>query len=134
VKNQLRIENSWAVLEVLLPGKPKGKDRPRSGQGRIYTPEATSAAEEAIRWDLKAAGAKPFIGVDVHVELMFFLPDRRAVDMDNLEKLVLDACNGFAYHDDSQVVEKHTWLYRGTARPRTELTIRYPIPAGGLVW
>jgi crossover junction endodeoxyribonuclease RusA len=110
-------------IVFVVDGPPVPKARPRrSTHGGVFTPAATTAAETDIRWQLRAAGARPLPG-DVAMQMRFFTATRRRVDIDNLEKLVMDACNGFAYDDDKQVVEKHSYLTRGDKRPRTEVRI-----------
>lgn len=113
-----------SVIELVVPGQPLPKERPRRGRGgrRLYTPEQTRAHEETIRWQLRALNVQPLAG-DVAVWLRFFVRTSRRIDMDNCEKLVLDACNKIAYEDDAQVIEKHTLLFRNADSPRTELRI-----------
>ena len=106
----------------LLDFVPKGKGRPRfTRSGHAYTPERTRDYESALRtvWILQC-GTKPFEGpVTVSCEFCFPVPaswpkKRKAnalnggemvkkPDCDNLIKAVLDALNGIAYTDDSQV-------------------------------
>ena len=116
----------------------KGKQRPRFFNGHVYTPRSTQEAEEAIRRAFLAAGgikAPKGVTVCVHITTMRPLPkttpksvesapDLGRPDIDNISKLVLDALNGTAYVDDSQVtelvvgkcdrfrgVEPATWVY-----------------------
>ncbi len=37
-------------------------------------------------------------------------------DIDNLEKAVLDACNGILWLDDRQIVEMHSYKHKGTGK------------------
>lgn len=103
-------------------GQPQGKARARSTRGgRYYTPEKTRRYEAAIR--AAAAGCPKLEGaVRVNISAWFAVPKswskaKRAAaaagnlyptvkpDADNVAKVVCDALNGVAYHDDSQVVE-----------------------------
>ena len=43
-------------------------------------------------------------------------------DIDNLVKSIMDSLNGFAYDDDSQVIELHAWKVYG--EPKTIVAIR----------
>ena len=36
-------------IKITLPGEPRGKGRPRFGNGRTYTPDATRRYEDALR-------------------------------------------------------------------------------------
>lgn len=94
------------------------KRRPRFGNGRTYSPKANEREEAEVRKAFKAAnpGFEPLTGaVGVSIEVMRKLPkgrpkrvlsepDTMKPDADNIAKAVLDALNGAAWLDDSQVV------------------------------
>ena len=99
----------------------KGKARPRFSRGHAYTPKATSDAQETIAAAyVEACGGdalKASEGVPVAVAVLTTRnvksgfrrqgdshADLQKPDADNIAKLVLDALNGVAYEDDSQVV------------------------------
>ena len=95
----------------------RGKARPRvTRNGHAYTPAPTREAEDAIRheWCRVACGAQAMPHVPVTVEIVTERqvpksksvssePDTFKPDADNVAKLVLDALNGIAWADDSQV-------------------------------
>jgi crossover junction endodeoxyribonuclease RusA len=113
-------------MRITIPGEPVPKQRPRLGKnGTVYTPKQTRVAEDVIRWMLTSSHVRPAEG-DVAVFLDFSTSSRRRVDLDNLVKLVLDACNGLAWKDDSQVVLINARLERGSHTQRTILEV---IPA-----
>lgn len=103
-----------------VDGKVVGKARPRvtlrGGFARAYTPKKTKEAEERIRAAfLEAGGMKHKGAVVVYIEVYRTLPkstpkkivsadDIVKPDVDNIAKVVLDALDGLAYDDDSQVV------------------------------
>jgi Holliday junction resolvase RusA-like endonuclease len=109
-----------------VPGKPRGKQRPRSapGHSRPYTPKQTVQAEKAIAalYRVAAPGTRPLTGnVRLDVEAVFRIPKSFKGDLllaayagevpytgkpdkDNIEKLVMDALNGLAWVDDAQIV------------------------------
>jgi Holliday junction resolvase RusA-like endonuclease len=119
-------------LEVVIPGDPVAKGRPRFGRGRTYTPAATLKAEGAMRRALQAAVLEHGWGLpargEVGVTLAFTLPltqaqHKRGVesadhvcrpDLDNLAKLVLDAANGLIWWDDCQITHLGVSKRRGT--------------------
>ena len=107
-------------LSFFIPGKPQGKGRPRfakTGRGvQVYTPTETTEAETRIKFLALEAGVHlgPKEGpVKVNIVAFFAGPPEQKPggalppkpDLDNIVKLVLDALNGTAYHDDAQVVE-----------------------------
>lgn len=106
-------------------GPVRGKARPRFDRktGHAYTPDATREYEAMIQAAyFLAHGAKAEGPVSVSMTAYQALPKRatkamreaaergaiwpiRKPDLDNVIKIVLDALNGCAYTDDTQVVQ-----------------------------
>ena len=107
-------------------GMPQGKARARTGKGFSYTPEKTVLYENLIKTSFLAADNKKtfFDGepVEMYITALFPIPksttkkDRERIrnkelfptkkpDADNIAKVICDALNGVAYHDDTQVVK-----------------------------
>ena len=112
-------------LQFTVPGEPRGKGRPRFGNGRTYTDAKTVAYERLITEQATAAmrywpDGMVATPVSVRIDIYKGVPKswsmakrRRALDgqeipgkpdLDNVAKGVLDAMNGVAYVDDTQVV------------------------------
>lgn len=101
---------------VTVFGKVVGKARPRfTRRGRAYTPKATVEFEQRIRDAWLRAGHPCALG-PVKVQIVSIRPLPKSApkrrngepdvfkpDADNIAKAVLDALNGYAYKDDSQV-------------------------------
>lgn len=112
------------TARLVVPGDPRSKGRPRFANGRAYTPKETTDAEKTIRDAWRSSGEDPF-EFDVLVDVSFYLATRRRKDLDNLVKLVLDALNGEAFRDDSQVVEINARkIFSDKDNARTEVTLR----------
>ena len=115
------------VTDLVIPGNPVPKGRPRVANGVARTPQRTADAESRVAWLVKAA-LVGYGGPDAalySVEVRFF-EDRdphQYADADNMQKLLGDALNGVVWEDDAQVVEWHASIERGARRPRTELRI-----------
>ena len=114
-------------IEFNVLGEPQGKARPRVVRGHAYTPVKTAAYEDHIRLAYKAAAcgrqpAEKGVTLQITVVAYYAIPksaskpirDLMAIgtirpvkkpDVDNIGKIVLDALNGIAYHDDAQVTE-----------------------------
>lgn len=108
---------------IFIPGKPKGKQRPRVVRGHAFTPQETKDYEQMIANLYRAMHGEMFEGyVEVEIIANFAIPKsyskkkreqikygqiRPAVkpDIDNIIKIVLDALNGIAYKDDTHVIE-----------------------------
>jgi Holliday junction resolvase RusA-like endonuclease len=129
-----------------VPGAPQGKGRPRAARAgtglRVYTPAETVAYERQVAWLAMAAlGPNVKLFGPVHLELnAYFAPpagasktDRelmltgqlghcRKIDLDNCCKVILDALNGIAFVDDSQV-DRITARKGWSEKPRVDVRL-----------
>ena len=112
-----------STVTFTIVGKPCGKGRPKfSRQGdyvRTYTPEKTVEYENLVKLAWMQRGADKMSGV-IRASIVAYFPIPKSVskkkqlemdgtaflkkpDCDNIAKIILDALNGIAYDDDSQV-------------------------------
>jgi len=106
-----------------VPGKPIGKERPRRGKNGVwYTPTATKKYESRVAIYARLARVRPIAG-SVWCILDVYLPDRRRRDVDNICKSVLDALNGVAWQDDTQVARLTVTKKIDSVDPRVEVCI-----------
>ena len=136
------------MWHFIVPGQPFAKQRPRvvrtnAGFSRTYTPAQTENYENLIRMAFVQEYGHPVPLTDpleLTVVAYFQIPksfskkkvERAEVgliggaakpDWDNIGKIVCDALNKIAFHDDAQVIEGRVIkLY--SVRPRVEVTIR----------
>jgi len=113
----------------VIDGKIVPKGRPRfymqNGHARAYTPEATATYENWVRMCWNAWHNTRFdddAQLMVRIDAVFEMPKSaskkkqaqmldgavrptKKPDCDNIAKTILDALNGIAYKDDSQVVQ-----------------------------
>ena len=110
---------------INIPGKPRGKGRPRFSRvsGHTYTDSQTAVYENLVKtiW-LSAIGKKLDGELAVHIDAYYAIPSSKPKkmqeamrseiirptvkpDIDNVIKAVLDGLNGVAFNDDTQVVE-----------------------------
>ena len=111
---------------IRIPGKIQGKGRPRFYGHHAVTPENTVNYEAKIAEAYKASiksGEDTYHEGPVHIFIVvdFAIPESyskkkksqcclgvllptKKPDIDNVAKVVLDALNGVAYKDDTQVV------------------------------
>lgn len=110
-------------IEFVIPGEPRGKARPRWGNGRTYTPKATVEYERQVKACFLSAGGKLMEGaVRAEITAYYGIPKSaskrtradmlsryirpaKKPDLDNVAKIVLDSLNSLAYKDDAAVVE-----------------------------
>lgn len=106
-----------------VPGKPQGKARARTTKFGTYTPEKTVLYENLIKVCYRQVSDylsdKPLhITIEAVYEpvksaskaqreamLSGLIKPTKKPDIDNIAKVVLDALNGVAYKDDTQVIE-----------------------------
>lgn len=113
------------MVKFTVPGKPVGKQRPRFSRTlvgvRTYTPRKTQEYEDLVRISYKAVSKRKLEGAISATIYGYFEPPKsvskkerakmlsgevsytKKIDSDNLAKSILDALNGVAYDDDSQV-------------------------------
>ena len=110
------------VIEIIVPGAPVGKARPRvTKSGHAYTPEKTRAYEQKVKLCWKQQSGERFPpGAGICVEITAYMPIPSSLsmrkqeallgkehlkkpDLDNIIKAILDALNGCAYGDDSVI-------------------------------
>ena len=112
---------------LTIPGPPMGKQRPKfSSAGkfvRTYTPAKTVNYETLVK-ELFTINQCPMLEGEISVQVIAYLtipasaPKKKAEQMaigiinptkkpdcDNILKIICDALNGMAYHDDSQIVQ-----------------------------
>jgi crossover junction endodeoxyribonuclease RusA len=90
-------------IAVVIPGRPVPLQRSRTRSGRHYLPARSRAYRELVRATWLEAGRPTLGDTPLTVSLRFY-GARANADLDNLVKAILDALNGLAFDDDSQVV------------------------------
>src|SRR6266853_1331968 len=112
------------LCQLAIPGEPGTKGRPRFN-GHVYTPQETKDAEEYFAWIVRCSYPQliPNRSHALGVCVAFFTKTRHRKDLDNLVKLIFDACNGVIWADDMQIIQLSSTVIRGDSMPRTELHI-----------
>ena len=118
------------LCQLAFPGEPGTKARPRFN-GQVYTPRQTKEAQDYIAWSIRKAYPQLTMNRshDLGVCVGFFTKNRQRKDLDNLIKLLFDACNGLLWADDVQVIQVASSIVRGDITPRTEFLV-YTIGKG----
>ena len=134
-------------IHITIPGVPQSKARPRfaTKNNRVfaYTNERTASYESFIKltYQQHYRGKQPLTGaLCANITAYFPIPKSatkkahesmlagetqhtKKPDCDNIAKICLDALNGIAYHDDSQVIKlKVEKLY--SDEPRAEIILK----------
>lgn len=134
-------------INFSIPGNPQGKERPRAtrtadGRMTVYTPEKTRLYEKLVKCMFMQTGYT-MIPKHMYIQcsiIAFFSPAQstskkrldkmlsgeiiptKKPDLDNIAKAVLDALNGVAFYDDSQVVDLEI-SKRYAAAPRVDVEL-----------
>lgn len=110
-------------VKLRFSGNPIPKRRPRYDGEHFYTPPATAEWEETVGWQARDQfNHRPLLG-PLGISFAFFREDRREVDLDNLEKAMLDALQGILYENDSQIKKKSSEYFYDPERPGVEVEI-----------
>jgi Holliday junction resolvase RusA-like endonuclease len=84
---------------------------------------AGKALKEQYQWEARSQWkGKPLEG-DIEVSITLFFGTKRRADLDNFNKLSLDALTGIAYLDDSQIAKLTIERGYDKGRPRVEASI-----------
>jgi Holliday junction resolvase RusA-like endonuclease len=108
-------------LRLTLPYGPGKNQMWRAVAGRVLLSREARAYFAAVARQLKAEGVQPMAG-PLAVQVDVYRP-RRAGDLDGRLPAVLDALNGHAWNDDSQVVRLVATRHDDKAAPRVEVSI-----------
>lgn len=84
---------------------------------------AGKTLKEDCQWQAKTQWKQPILTGPVAIEITLFYGDKRARDIDNCGKLLLDALTGIVWEDDRQIVEMAVAKAFDKARPRVEIEI-----------
>jgi Holliday junction resolvase RusA-like endonuclease len=86
------------------------------------TPEG-KALKEAYQWEAKAQWKGKPLACDIEVSITLYFGTKRKADLDNFNKLSLDALTGIAYEDDSQIAALHLRRAFDKKNPRIEISL-----------
>lgn len=109
------------MIRLTLPLPPLLNRYYRTDRGITHLSDDGRAFKRDVFVIAKAAGVVPLQGA-VRVRIDVYRK-RKAGDVDGYCKSVLDALNGLAYDDDSQVVELLVRRFDDKANPRAEVCI-----------
>ena len=115
------------MIAITINTEPLPQSRPRFGNGKVYETTALRKYKSAVALvaQRQMAGLKPLTGA-LQCGLKFYRnfneTSRRFGDFDNLAKAVIDALNGIAFVDDSQITKCVIEKIR-SERPRVEIWI-----------
>lgn len=110
-----------AFFRVTLPIPPSANRYWRNFRGRMVVSAEAQAYKAAAAISAKDQGAWLICG-DVAIQVDFYRA-RKAGDLDNRLKVILDSLNGIAYEDDNQITEIHARRFDDKGNGRVEITV-----------
>lgn len=108
-------------IYLTLPVPPSANRYWRVVNGRPIVSAEARAYKLAVQQLCAEKGVKPIQG-DVCVSLTVFRA-RKSGDLDNFQKVALDALKGACYADDKQIVQIVSFRYDDKANPRVEVNV-----------
>lgn len=109
-------------MKITLPYPPTGNLYWRIWHGRPVTSPDARRYKQGVKLRALTEGLRKPLGCPVVASLTFYRP-RKTGDLDNALKVILDALNGIAWEDDSQIVEIHARREDDKSRPRVEVHV-----------
>lgn len=108
-------------MRIVLDYPPSTNRYWRNYKGRMVRSDEANRYKHSVGMLCTTAGLSPSEG-EMVVTLRLYRPAKRG-DLDNRIKVCLDALQGYAYHDDSQIVELHAYRYDDKGCPRVEVEV-----------
>lgn len=115
-------------MNITLTGQPKSSNHIYKSvcRGRfptVYLSPEGKALKEQYQWEARAQHSGDLLTERLRVAVTLFFGTRRTADLDNYQKLSLDALTGIVWEDDKQIDELLIRRDYDKERPRIELTI-----------
>lgn len=112
------------MMRIKLKGTPPSTQHIYFHKGRmVFMSKIGVACKQAYQWEMKAQyKGKPLLD-PISVVLELYFKDERKRDVDNFNKLILDAGSGLLWKDDTQIEELIIRKFVDKKNPRVELTV-----------
>ncbi len=109
------------MITITLPYPPSANRYWRMVKGRIIVSAEAKAYKMRVGLMCAASKLRPLVG-DVSLSVEVYRPAKRG-DLDNTLKILQDSLRGFAFVDDSQVVEIYARRGDDKDNPRAVVTV-----------
>jgi Holliday junction resolvase RusA-like endonuclease len=113
---------------IVLSGEPKStqhiyKYACRGNHPALYMTAEGKALKTAYQWEAKSQWGKRPLSGDVMMSINFYFKTLHKRDLDNQNKLVLDALTGIVYNDDAQIHDLRLIRRYDRKNPRIEIVV-----------
>ena len=111
---------------IVLSGEPKSTQHIyryacRGNFPCMYMTAQGKALKEQYQWEAKSQWKQPPLTGTIALRVDLYFGTRRRTDIDNFNKLSLDALTGIIYEDDNQITEVSIAKHFDKAKPRIEI-------------
>lgn len=110
------------VLRLELPYPPSVNHYLRHTARGVYRTAEADSYRQQVQVLALIQQVEPLSG-ELIVTLTLYRPAKRG-DVDNYSKVVIDALNGIAWHDDGQIVELHIYRFDDKKNPRVLVEVQ----------
>lgn len=115
-------------MEFILKGNPKStqhiyKMTCRGKFASMYMSAEGKALKEDYQWQIKSQYKGKPITKEIDLRIELFFGDNRKRDIDNYNKILLDAFTGILWEDDSQITSLLIIKNKDIKNPRIELIL-----------
>lgn len=111
-----------STYHLTLSVPPSANRYWRNVRGRNIVSEEGRVYKEQIGWEARAQGVHEELEGELAVRMKWYREAKRG-DLDNRIKIPLDALQGIAYKNDSQVGDIHIERYEDPGDPRLEIEL-----------
>ena len=112
-------------MKIILEGKPMSTNSIYRNHGHImFMTKEGKALKTSYQYQAlsQREGNKPWAG-NIVIDIKLYFGDKRRHDIDNYNKILLDAMTGILWEDDSQIVKMTIWKLYDKEKPRIEIEI-----------
>lgn len=111
-------------MKFILKGNPQSTNHIYQHVGRrVYMTRDGSKLKTDYQYQLKQQYKSKIHTSKLEVEIHLYFGDKRKRDVDNYNKIVLDACSGILWEDDCQIESLFIRKHYDKNNPRIELHI-----------
>lgn len=112
------------LMLITLKGNPQSTNHIYRNAGhRVYMTQSGKSLKTDYYYQLKQQWLKkPLLG-DITLLVTLYFGDKRVRDIDNYNKILLDACTGILWQDDKQIHDLRILKRYDKSNPRIELDL-----------
>lgn len=109
---------------ITLTGNPKSTQNCYRFSSRGgYMTKSCKELKEDYMWQAQSQWKDEVLADEIEIDVRIYFGDKRVRDVDNFNKLWMDALTGIVYEDDKQIKRLSIEKHYDKKNPRLEITI-----------